>query len=146
MDNLEQHTQPIPGTNLLQITDVEGFLAELKAIVGPRLNAERAIWEKHGPALEQRMAEAGIAIDTFGGNCPVQMDGTIDGKCFYFRARGAHWSFGVGEDPGDAIDGTLFYHDQEYGEWPDAGWMTRVEAAGFVLAAAELWRARNSAC
>ena len=27
-----------------------------------------------------------LAIDWIGGNCPVQAEGTIDGKRFYFRS------------------------------------------------------------
>lgn len=37
-----------------------------------------------------------IIIDSFGGNCPVQAEGTIDGKPFYFRARGSSWSMSIG--------------------------------------------------
>jgi len=40
-----------------------------------------------------------LVIDTIGGNCPVQATGTINGKPFYFRARGEHWRIGVGGDP-----------------------------------------------
>ena len=39
-----------------------------------------------------------IIIDSFGGNCPVQAEGTIDGKPFYFRARGSSWSMSIGGD------------------------------------------------
>ena len=39
-----------------------------------------------------------LKIDMLGGNCPVQAEGTIDGRPFYFRARGQSWSMGIGGD------------------------------------------------
>jgi hypothetical protein len=56
---------------------------------------------------------------------PVQAEGTILGKPFYFRARHEHWSFAVSENPGvDPIDiqtpeqGSAhgFFAEEEYGE------------------------------
>ena len=40
------------------------------------------------------MSESGhvLMIDWCGGNCPVQAEGKINGKPFYFRARGECWS------------------------------------------------------
>lgn len=67
------------------------------------------------------MSEPHIEIDAIYGNCPVQADGKINGQPFYFRARGEHWSIGIGKDPiGDP--------DWEWvGPWGDApfeaGWM-----------------------
>ena len=40
-----------------------------------------------------------IKIETIGGNCPVQSQGTILGTEFYFRARGQAYSLAIGEDP-----------------------------------------------
>lgn len=36
-----------------------------------------------------------LDIQTLGGNCPVQGDGTVDSHRWYFRARGEAWSFEV---------------------------------------------------
>ena len=33
--------------------------------------------------------------------CPLQIEGTIDGIAFYFRARGRRWTMGIGEEPAD---------------------------------------------
>jgi hypothetical protein len=36
---------------------------------------------------------------------PVQVEGTLDGHPFYFRARGDHWTFSLAETPGlDPVD------------------------------------------
>jgi hypothetical protein len=79
-------------------------------------------------------AEPSIVIDWIGGNCPVQAEGTIDGKPFYFRARGASWSLGIGgADPcGDAE----WEHTEAFGTWSDAGWMEVEQAEAFLRAAA----------
>lgn len=75
-----------------------------------------------------------IAIDAIGGNCPVQAEGTIAGKPFYFRARGEHWSIEIG---GCIDDGRPEWrHAEFHGEWPDAGWITEEEARAFIAKAA----------
>lgn len=79
-----------------------------------------------------------VVIDTIGGNCPVQAEGTINGKPFYFRARGSYWSIGIGGvDPG--ID-PEWEHDEKYSdELYAASWMTEDEARAFIDKAANLY-------
>lgn len=78
-----------------------------------------------------------LTIDYLGGNCPVQAEGTLDGHPFYFRARGAHWSFGVGAEP---VCNPDWSYDEPYGDGPyDAGWMTEDEARAFIDKAVGLW-------
>jgi hypothetical protein len=68
-----------------------------------------------------------LVIETLGGMCPVQGEGTVDGFPFYFRARGASWSFSVADKDGDPVmngpgeDG--FHIAEPYGTWPEAGYM-----------------------
>jgi hypothetical protein len=71
-----------------------------------------------------------LAIDWLGGNCPVQAEGRIGGVPFYFRARGEHWSIGIG---GDVVGKPDWYHEEEYpgGEFA-AGWMSETEARQFI--------------
>lgn len=80
----------------------------------------------------------------FGGNCPVQAEGELDGAFWYFRARGSHWSITVHVDPEQRYWCTdrseLYYHDEPYGEFPDAGWMPREEAAAFIVRELSKWR------
>lgn len=87
----------------------------------------------------------GLEISTSGGNCPVQIEGTIDGRPFYFRARGEHWSIEI--HPTATGDYLSWPNDQaawtivgEYGEWPDAGWMPIEQAMAIVEKSCDLWR------
>ena len=87
--------------------------------------------------MEQGDAETtrpDILIDYMGGNCPVQAEGTIDGKPFYFRARGDNWSLGIGGDP---VGTPEWEHAQWFGAWPDAGWMSEEEAMQLLRFAAQ---------
>lgn len=46
----------------------------------------------------------GLEIADLGGQVPVQAEGRIAGRPFYFRARHDEWSFAVADDPeGDAL-------------------------------------------
>lgn len=81
-----------------------------------------------------------LTISMIGGNCPVQGQGTIDGVPFYFRARGEHWSFSVGQDPVCHPDWIL---KEPYGDTPfAAGWMSEEEARAFIEIAADRYRKR----
>ncbi len=70
-----------------------------------------------------------LVITTIGGQCPMQAEGKIGDKRFYFRARGEHWSLSVGEDDGDPEWHlrVRWSHDQ-FG----AGWMTEVQARAII--------------
>jgi hypothetical protein len=72
-----------------------------------------------------------------GGLCPVQGEGTVDGKPWYFRARGDRWSMYVAEREGaDPVDvgfeeaGWMAMGD--YGTWPEAGYMPDEDAWRFI--------------
>jgi hypothetical protein len=81
------------------------------------------------------MSSPDIQIAMIGGQCPVQAEGTIDGKPFYFRARGQHWELRIGDDP---MAATAWSHRQAYGNEPyAAGWMTEDEARKFIVEAAK---------
>ena len=72
-----------------------------------------------------------IVIACLGGNCPVQAEGTIDGKPFYFRSRGEHWSMSIGGE--DVVSNPEWRHEEEYGDGPfEAGWITEDEAREFM--------------
>jgi hypothetical protein len=78
-----------------------------------------------------------IVIDMLGGNCPVQGEGTINGKPFYFWSRGASWALNIGG--ADVVADPEWRHVEGYGTWPDAGWITAAEARTFIEAAARLY-------
>jgi hypothetical protein len=75
---------------------------------------------------------------SFGGNCPVQGDGELDGKYWYFRARGAYWSFEVSADE-DSV--TEWEHGEEYGTKFDASWMPDEDVLKCIEKAVGLYRA-----
>lgn len=84
-----------------------------------------------------RESDVPIVIYGIGGNCPVQAEGLIDGKPFYFRARGDDWSMSIGGE--DVILNPEWYYEEEYGDWPEAGWMPEGEARAFIAKAAALY-------
>jgi len=82
---------------------------------------------------------------SFGGNCPVQAEGELDGAFWYFRARGDGWSITVHTDPEQRYyycdSPPLYAYEEEYGAGPfDAGWMPREEAAAFIVRELSKWR------
>ncbi len=78
-----------------------------------------------------------VRIDAIYGNCPVQADGMIDGKPFYFRARGSSWSIGIG---GERVLDPEWWYGEDYGYGPyDAGWMPQYEALAFIAQSVELY-------
>lgn len=93
--------------------------------------------------------EALVAIDSIGGNCPVQAEGFIDGWPFYFRARGQEWSMSIAEPGFDACGEEVWEHREPYGDDPyAAGWMPEDEARAFIDKAVPLfiaWRRQNPA-
>lgn len=85
------------------------------------------------------MTHMPIAIDYISGFCPVQGEGRIHGKPFYFRARGNQWSIAIG-GPRLMSDPEWFYKEP-YGTEPyEAGWMTGVEAHSLIVKAEKLYR------
>jgi len=81
-----------------------------------------------------------IRINTFGGNCPVQAEGFVDDKPFYFRARGEHWTMGIGGEP---VANPEWFYREEYGDAEYvAGWMAQYEALGFIAKAIGLYAQR----
>lgn len=83
-----------------------------------------------------------IHIYKLGGSCPVQAEGTIDGKPFYFRARGSRWSMSIGGS--DVVGNPEWYYEQPYGNNPfAAGWMTEVEATKFINDSAKLYNKKG---
>lgn len=73
-----------------------------------------------------------VEIIMIGGNCPVQAEGIIGGKPFYFRARGEHWSMEIGYDS-KSSEPAEWYKEEEWGDGPyDAGWMPEEDAINII--------------
>ena len=80
----------------------------------------------------------GVEISFQGGNCPVQIDGAVDGKPFYFRARGNNWTVGIGGEP---VSEPEWFRGEQYSEEEfAAGWMSLDEARTFLFGSIELYR------
>lgn len=48
-----------------------------------------------------------LIITSLGGVCPVQAEGTINGKPFYFRARHGKWSLDIADSTFEAVDASM---------------------------------------
>lgn len=117
------------------------FLKALGAALKPVFDGQGQEWAKHGPTALSRATSLNIELDSFGGNCPVQIEGRFDGLAFYFRARGMAWQFHAAAHYGDIFDNDLFCIDRDYGTGPfDAGWMPLHEAIGFICDAVTEYR------
>lgn len=80
------------------------------------------------------MSKQPFIIDKIGGYCPVQAEGFVGSKPFYFRARGNRWSMSIGGE--DVIGEPDWYYEEPYGSGPyDAGWMSEQEARAFIAKA-----------
>ncbi len=87
--------------------------------------------------MQELKGDPQIDIAYIGGNCPVQSEGEIGDKLFYFRARHEHWSLGIGGDP---VLYPEWYHEEEWGEGPhDAGWMPQHVALAMMAKAFALY-------
>lgn len=88
-----------------------------------------------GPAFPKN-----VTLRYLGGNCPVQAEGTVDGKPFYFRARGNEWRMNIGGEDEAVIITPEWTYAENYGAEPfAAGWMSEAEAAAFMNEAFTLY-------
>ena len=86
----------------------------------------------------------GLGVEYVGGVCPVEAEGSIDGHRFYFYARGARWSLGIGGS--DPIESADWYYEEPYGQSKSAaGFMKEEEAIALIRKAMLMFRAENEA-
>lgn len=78
----------------------------------------------------------GVTGEMTSGACPTQIEGKVDGKHFYYRARWGTWTFTVGDSLTDAVLCKPFRHGVD--DW--FGWVPSKEAWGIVLRCIEEWR------
>lgn len=103
----------------------------------PFFERRRAVAKNECSDRLETLRQMHVDIKCAGGNCPVQIEGFVKGAPFYFRARGAQWSIGIGGDPIGKPD---WYYEEDYGSWPYAGWMHLHEAYDFMISAFCKWR------
>lgn len=128
---------PVDGA--VEILDMKGFLGALKEHLDPVFAEQRATWDREGAAVMARAEALGITIDSIGGNCPVQAEGSFDGQRFYFRARGDEYQFHVGPEE-HRFGPDEWAIERDYGSGFDAGWMPKHEAIGFICDGVEEYR------
>lgn len=64
---------------------------------------------------------------------PVQVEGTLCGKPFYFRSRHEHWSFAVSEDPNvDPADIQTLEQGSAYGLFVEERYGEKSFAASYM--------------
>ncbi|MBF5091959.1 hypothetical protein F1640_18565 [Novosphingobium sp. NBM11] len=124
---------------LLEVT--APFLEGMRRHLAPIFDQQRETWQREGPAALAEFDATGATLDTIGGNCPVQAEGDVDGHRFYFRARGAAWQFHVARTDDEIFSNPVFYREEGYGEYPQAGWMPEHEAIGFIVDSIAQFRA-----
>jgi hypothetical protein len=140
-----KHTKPIGDPPVIyEITDVHGFVDALRAHLGPVFAEQEETWKREGPGAEARAAALGITIETCGGNCPVQAEGSFDAKRFYFRARYDAWQFHIWSGDQRYLDVPFgeeeLVIERDYGDQFDAGRMHKHEAIGFICDSVEEYR------
>jgi len=85
------------------------------------------------------LVEHGLAI-AWGGACPVQGEGTLDGRECYYRSRGEGWQFHVAGPDGDVFgDDAWVYSERKY-IFPDGGWVSPAVSARCIRKAVKLYR------
>lgn len=96
-------------------------------------------------ATQGFICEDGIDL-TWGGACPVQAEGTVDGRAAYYRSRGEGWSLSIAAPGSDDVfaDDAWDYHEAPY-FFPDGGWVATEVSERCIRKAIGLFRATTRA-
>lgn len=83
----------------------------------------------------------GISLE-FGGACPVQGEGILDGRACYYRSRGEGWQFHVAAEGSDDVFAAdaWTYSERPY-IFPDGGWVSADVSRACIAKAVALLRA-----
>ncbi len=84
------------------------------------------------------MSLDGLVITSIGGHAPVQAEGLVDGKPFYFRARWNEWRLSIGGEP--VMDPEWTYSDEFGDTMAAASWMEENEALELIKGAIAIYR------
>lgn len=66
--------------------------------------------------------EEGIDI-AWGGMCPVQGEGIVDGWAVYYRSRGEGWQFHVAASETEIFDNDVYFYEKHNYFWPQGGYV-----------------------
>jgi len=92
-----------------------------------------------------RISAPGIDI-IFGGGCPVQGEGTVDGYPCYYRSRGEGWSFevfpiGTDLESPEAWPPAIYDYAERRYFWPDGGHVASTVSRRCIYKAVQQFRA-----
>ncbi len=92
------------------------------------------------PSTHGSIDDDGIRIE-FGGFCPVQGYGTVDGHPCYYRARGEGWRFELYEIGAEILKNPPMwqYAARPY-MFPDGGWLNAEESISNIRLAVAVFR------
>lgn len=81
---------------------------------------------------------------TFGGACPVQGEGTVDGRECYYRSRGEGWQFHVAaEGADDALGDEAWCYSERPYIFPDGGWVDAAVSRACIEKAVAKFRSKQ---
>lgn len=119
-------------------------LKELMDSLGEESQDEKdrtALEAKECPSRIKKLEALHCSIDSAGGMCPVQIEGHVKGQPFYFRSRGESWSLEIGRGAVTGNSDQLEYYTKEqYGKFPDAGFMPLHVAYDFLIQGILEWK------
>lgn len=79
-----------------------------------------------------RIKELNASIDWLSGQCPVQAEGVIGDRRFYFRSRWNQWRIQIGDV--DPVAKPLFSYGEPWGDEPgEAGYMPEDTAIVMII-------------
>lgn len=88
--------------------------------------------------------EGGLEIE-FGGACPVQGFGRVDGLPCYYRSRGEGWQFHVASWPnGDPLNEDAWEYFERPYFFPQGGWVSPRVSVECIRRAVSLYRAARA--
>ncbi|MBZ9790386.1 hypothetical protein K9B32_09650 [Rhizobium sp. 3T7] len=89
--------------------------------------------------MSSEIRRNGYILNWLGGSVPVQGEGTIDGRRLDLRARSAEWSLEIGGNENGSTP-PVWWYVEDWGTWPDAGYMPEDEALAMVDRGVTLYR------
>jgi hypothetical protein len=75
----------------------------------------------------------------WSGACPVQGEGTLDGRACYYRSRGEGWQFHVAPRGGEVFDDGEWCYSRDDYFFPDGGWVHTDVSERCVREAVDAW-------
>jgi hypothetical protein len=115
-------------------------------VLGRWLHGARRVKNQGLEGTRGALNVEGIDIE-WGGACPVQGEGTVDGYPCYYRSRGECWEievFPIGTDlEKTPWPDSVWYYDECPYIWPDGGWVPAQVSEQCIRKAVQLFREKD---